>query len=161
MTSAWFGVLVFGTGCMYGSGSFAYYGLPFPGAHVNLGGCLDLGVSQATDEGAGGDGQIVRYSIGNRCWHAVTVDLASIRALSMETDGVRRPLRAFDPHHEIQALPITARWMGAEEIQYLPVGRGLEPASICVDVGGVDASVPRSEHWVCMQTHDTSIGPLL
>jgi hypothetical protein len=136
-------------GCyVYSPHSYVDLVTPFPGARVDLGGCLDLAVTYTEDPLA--RGQVVGYTFGNHCYHQVTVDLASVRAVEYvvggTADGLYRPLRAYDPKHEIAPLPIEALWQGHEQIEY-----DTPPtAKVCVDVGGVDRSAPRRARWVCL-----------
>jgi hypothetical protein len=137
-------------GCTYTPHSFSGIRDGFPGTQIDLGGCLDLAVAATTDPLA--TGHVVSYSFGNRCGQRVGVDLASVRAVEVGLDGVRRPLRVFDPKHDIVAMPVESRWYGSERIQYLAeLGQTDAFAQVCVDVGGIDRSVPvRGEHWVCV-----------
>jgi hypothetical protein len=134
-------------GCFYSAGSYVTpTGTPFGGKHVSLR-CLDLAVTMSDDR----DGRTpaIAYSFGNSCWHETTVDLASVRAIGRTTDGQEVPLQAFDPRHELRALPLNATWHGHEEISYR-ADDGTTPPVVCVDVGRVDRSSAPSERWVCL-----------
>lgn len=131
-------------GCFYQPGSYRALGTPFVGKRVELA-CLDLAVAQTEDAEA--LGRVVSYSFGNRCWHEISVDLASIRAVGRYADGVR-VLHPYDPHHELRPLQLDALWKGNEEIEYLAED-GSVPSEMCVDVGGVDRTGDRQETWVC------------
>jgi hypothetical protein len=140
-------IAVVASGCFaYSRGSFVDTA-PFPGKRVMLGGCLDLSVAMVEDNLA--TGRVVQFSFGNGCWHPVTVDLASVRAYTTDGGGCQRWLTAYDPKHELVPLAIESVWSASERIEYAADTHDA-PTSICVDVGGVDASVPRTERWVCM-----------
>jgi len=139
-------VVIVASGCFaYSHGSYLD-GEPFPGKRVALGGCLDLSVAMVEDNLA--TGRIVQFTFGNGCYHPVTVDLASVRAYTVDGGG-QRWLTASDPKHELVPLAIETLWSASERIEYTDATRDT-PTSICVDVGGVDASVPRCERWVCL-----------
>jgi hypothetical protein len=142
-------VVVGCAGCVYRAGSYADVVGTFPGTRVQLG-CLDVAVAMRPDDVA--RGRVVRYSIGNGCWHPVVVDLASIRAY--EPAG-QFQLHAYDPKRELAPVRLEAKWMADESIQYLD-DFGDSGGSICIDVGGIDASVPRTERWVCLAPGDPS-----
>lgn len=141
-----------GSGCyIYAPHSFTDLGTPFPGAHVALGGCIDLAVGYAEDAQTGPRGRVIEYSFGNHCYHHVDVDLASIRAVEYGADQIVRPLVVFDPRHELRPLSLDALWLGHERIEYdaVDVAAGAPGSAICVDVGGLDRSAPTQERWVC------------
>ncbi len=123
--------LLVGSGCAYHPGAYSDYGGRWPGAHVELG-CVELAVAR-------GEGSVISYAFGNRCDHRVLLDLASVRVTA---DGVLQ--RAYDPHGEIEARMLPAHFLGRESIEYQPGG-----AQLCVDVGGVNGSIPRTEQWLC------------
>jgi len=130
-------------GCAYNGGSYA----GFTGKLVQLGGCLDIGVAMASDERA--TGRVVHYEIGNGCWEPAVVDLASVRAYTTD-GGVRRQLHAYDPRRELRPLRVEPKWSGDESIEYVD-DLGDLPATICIDIGGLDRSAPPTgEHWVCL-----------
>ena len=142
MERAW---LIAIAACAYHPGSFADWSGRFGGTHVTVG-CVELGVGPATDPNV--PGPIIAYELGNRCSHAATVDLASVHVIGRDTNGVDHAMWAHDPNHEIRTAVLDARWAGRERIQY--VGQDLATlVSVCVDVGGVDTSVARSERWIC------------
>ena len=138
---------VIGAGCIYSPGS--YHGAldPFAGMRVALP-CLDLAVTLTDDPRA--TAPVVQYSFGNRCFHAVEVDLSRVRAIGRFADG-DRALEPYDPHHELRALRLDALWRGDERIEYLAAA-GPPPASVCVDVGELDRSAPVAGQWVCLAT---------
>ena len=123
--------LILIAGCSYRAGSYADLRGPWPGTRVELE-CVELSVWR--DEG-----NVITYGFGNRCDHRVLLDLASVRVMS---DGVVQ--RAYDPRGEIQAAMLPAKFLGRESIEYQPGG-----ARLCVDVGGVNGSIARTERWVC------------
>lgn len=136
-------------GCGYHAGSFADWSGGFPGTRMTMG-CIDLAVGQSYDVRA--QGPIVSYGFGNRCHHAVPLDLATVRVRARDTSGVEHVMQAYDPRGEIRVLSLDALWAGHERIEY----RGPDPrslVSLCVDVGGVDPTVPRTEKWVCSDQH--------
>ncbi len=142
MEKAW---LIAVGACVYQPGSFADVQGGFGGTRVRMG-CLELAVGPATDPNV--PGPIIAYDFGNRCEHAIDLDLASVHVIGRDTKGVDHELVANDPNHEIRVATLDARWMGREQIQY----RGQSPAtlvSVCVDVGGANASIARSERWIC------------
>jgi hypothetical protein len=135
---------------IYSPHSYVDLVTPFPGARVDLGGCLDLAVTYTEDALA--HGQVVGYTFGNRCYHRVIVDLAAVRAVEYVGGGEYRPLRPYDPNHELAPLPIEALWQGHEQIEYDTPSATVDwpTAKVCVDVGGVDGSAPRRARWVCL-----------
>lgn len=132
-------IVVVVSGCAYHPGSFDSLSGRFPGERVELG-CLDLAVAVDASR------TVIDYHFGNRCTHRVMVDLASVRVVAHDGAGGERELRAYDPRGEIAAMPLDALLFGDESIEYRDA-RG--SAELCVDVGGVDGSVPRSERWIC------------
>ena len=138
-------VLVLAAGCIYMPHSYSHLSTPFPGKRVELS-CLDLAVGITEDDRAP---RAIEYSFGNRCFHSVVVDLASVRAFGRYPDGHTVELAAYDPKHEIVPLPIDGLWKGDERIEYAAADSAV-PAAICVDVGKIDRSGPASEHWVCV-----------
>jgi hypothetical protein len=122
--------------CAYAPHSFVDLGTEFPGARFTTA-CLDVSVARGQDALA--QGALVQYTFGNRCAHAVTVDLASVRVTG---DG--QLLRAYDPKGEIKPLSIDAYWQGKELIEY----RG-EASALCVEVSGIEAEARTAERWVC------------
>ncbi len=142
-----------GSACyVYAPRSYADLGTPFPGAHVQLGGCIDLAVGYAEDAQTGPRGRVVEYSFGNHCFHHVDVDLATIRAVEYGADQLVRPLVVYDPRHELRPLSLDALWLGHERIEYDAVddvAASAPGSTICVDVGRLDRSAPKQERWVC------------
>ena len=119
-------------GCSYQGGSYRDMRGAWPGTRVELG-CVDLAVSRA-------EGSVIRYSFGNRCDERVLLDLASVRVMSA---GVAQ--QPYDPRGEIHAATLPALLYGTERIEYQPGG-----GPLCVDVGGVNGSIARTERWVCL-----------
>jgi len=143
------------TGCiMYPGGSFRDAGRPFVGTRY-VSSCLDLAVTPTEDNRA--PGRIVAYYFGNRCHHDVDVDLASVRVIGRFDDG-DRPLTAYDPKHELRALPIAALWQGDERIAYVAAD-GRVPATICAEVGHIDRAGPNTDHWMCFALAVTDGAP--
>jgi hypothetical protein len=130
-------------GCAYRPGSFTDFSGPFPHTRTTVG-CVDIGVGFGrTDHGA-----VVAYELGNRCDRSVVLDLATVRVVGRDADGRERPLSPFDPRDEIHPVPLPARWWGGEQIAYNDT-ETTPLVTVCVDVGGIDASQPRAERWVC------------
>ena len=124
-------------------GSFGSFTGAFPHVRDTVG-CVDVGVGFGRSD----HGAVVAYEFGNRCDRGVLLDLATVRVVGRDADGHERPLAPFDPRGEIRVLPLAARWWGGEQIAYydaetVPIVR------VCVDIGGIDRSQPRAEHWVC------------
>ena len=135
--------LAFLAGCVYHPGSFHGVLHEFPGTPVALG-CIDLAVARTHDARA--TGPVVEYSFGNRCLHAVVVDLAAVRVVERGAPGVEMPLVAYDPRHEIVPLRLDARWRGDERIEYRGGDGG---GAVCVEVSGLDRSTPQAPTWIC------------
>jgi hypothetical protein len=136
-------VLAVVAGCAYRPGSFTDLSGPFPHTRETVG-CVDVGVGF----GAADHGAVVAYDFGNCCDRSVTLDLASVRVVARDAQGIERPLVAFDPRLEIRPLELGARWWGDEQIKYMD-GDTTPIVAVCVDIGGLDASRPRAESWVC------------
>jgi len=122
--------------CAYAPHSYSNLGTPFPGERFTTA-CLDISIARAEDPRA--QGAVVQYTFGNRCAHAVVVDLATLR---VSGDGAL--LRAFDPRHELRPLAIDAYWQGSELIEYSGTA-----AAVCVEVSGIQADARGPERWVC------------
>jgi hypothetical protein len=130
-------------GCAYHPGSFTSLAGDFPHTRTTVG-CVDVGVGFGrTDHGA-----VVAYEFGNRCDRNITLDLATVHVVGRDADGHERPLVAFDPREEIRPLPLAARWWGEEQIAYTDA-ESTPLVAVCVEIGGLDASRPRAEQWVC------------
>jgi hypothetical protein len=123
------------TGCFYRPGSYSGIGTPFKGQRLAVG-CLDLTVALTTD--AYVHYPIVEYSFGNRCLHAVTVDLAAVHAFTV--GGAEVPM--LDPRHEIRPGRLDGLWMGDERIAYVSPTEAL-----CLDVGPITHA---PSQWVCL-----------
>jgi hypothetical protein len=138
-------------GCGYHPGTFADFHGPFAGTRETIG-CVEVAVG-AGDADVHAEGPVIAYGFGNRCHHPVTLDLASVRAVGRDAAGVEHALVAYDPAGEIRPMPLDGLWSGREQIEYVlpPGARSL--VSVCVDVGGVDATAPRAERWVCTDHH--------
>ncbi len=132
-------------GCAYQAGSFSDYYGAFPGRHVALS-CLDLGVQVRGEEL---EDPVVAYQLGNRCEHAVMVDLATVHVIARDLDGREVALTAYDPNHELRVLPLAASWGAREAIEY----RGIAAANaneVCVDVGNIERGAqPAPARWIC------------
>jgi hypothetical protein len=126
--------------CGYQPGSFAYPHAEVAGQHATIG-CLDLSIATRlrTPRAA-----VVEYDFGNRCEHPAMVDLASVRVFGRTSDGREIPLQAYDPNHELRALPIDARSTGHEAIAYEAETSRVD--QICVDAAAIAHAQPQ---WMC------------
>ena len=131
--------------CAYAPGSFSSYPSSFPGARATVG-CLDVAAALT---GGTLQGPVVQYTVGNRCDQVTIVDFSAVRAHSAPGAHLGPPMLPFDPRRELRPLPIEARMVITEQIEYRhagpAVGRGL-----CVDVGGLNGSTT-SERWLCQE----------
>jgi hypothetical protein len=118
----------------------------WPGRHIALA-CLDLAVQVGRDETV--TGPVVAYALGNRCDHDVEVDLGSARVVARDAVGRDLQLSAFDPRHEIRALPLPALFTGEAHIEYNGDFAEKLLVQICIDIGGIDRSEPFVPHWEC------------
>ncbi len=134
-------------GCFYMPGSYHFPVGPFAGKRVQLP-CLDVAVTLTDDARA--TGPVVRYTFGNRCTHAATVDLGAVRVVARDADSAGHVLAPFDPRQELRPLPIDPWWAGAEEIMYQTEPGATSPTVLCIDVGAVERSPASQEHWVCL-----------
>lgn len=133
-------IVVAAAGCSYRAGSFEAFGHAFTGQHLTVG-CLDIAVARRPD---GPLGSVLAYDVGNRCDGPVNVDLASVKVVG-RTRNAEIELAAYDPRHELRALPLDGRAVADETVEY----RALVPASfrdICVDAGRIAGS----DAWTCV-----------
>src|SRR5580704_13081919 len=100
-------------GCFYMPSSYTFSSQPFVGKRVALP-CLDVAVAMTDDNLA--TSPVVRYSFGNRCTHATTVDLGAVPAYGLAANGEHVAMHACDPRHELRPLPIDGWWRGSESI---------------------------------------------
>lgn len=123
-------------GCLsYSPGSFRRGSEPFEGQHLTLD-CLELGVAGQHDAVA--IGPVVSYQFGNRCDHAVAVDLGAIRATGWTPSGQEVALIPYDPYREIKPLRLEAHSYGRERLEYRKaVDLGVDLVHVCVELGGV------------------------
>jgi hypothetical protein len=140
-------ILFLVAGCAYQPGSFTSAGVTFTGQTATIG-CIDLAATSVLDNRA--TGPVVRYAFGNRCDHNATLDLMSIRAVGHDTTGQTHELALFDPNREVKPAKLDARFAGTEQLAYLDPDL-TQFSSVCVDVGGIDPSVPKREDWLCVQ----------
>jgi hypothetical protein len=145
MRAAWSCLVL--AGCFYAPNSFRHPLGSFTGKRVSLP-CLDVAVTLTDDDRA--LGPVVAYSFGNRCLHAVPVNLAAVRVVAKDNAGNTREVAPYDPKHEIVPLRIDALWSGAERIEY-PAGRGAD--TICVDLARLDGSGNPPPTWICLAAH--------
>jgi hypothetical protein len=134
-------------GCLaYSPGSFRRGGDAFEGQLVRLD-CLELGVAGQHDAVA--PGPVVSYEFGNRCDHAIAVDLGAVRATGRTPDGHEVALVAYDPYREIKPLRLEARSYGHERLEYRKaVDLGIDLVQVCVELEGITQT--RAPARVCM-----------
>ena len=152
-------VLLAISACTYAPGSYrppwllnaAQGGYEFPVYRATLG-CIDLAIGRVDQSYT--TGPVIEYGFGNRCDRRVPLDLSSVRVVAHDLDGGARELVAYDPRHELRALPVIARMAGVERIEYRDPNAPRAPIDgpICIDVGGADASIARTEHWLCTRS---------
>jgi hypothetical protein len=142
MRAAWSCLVL--AGCFYAPNSYRGPLGEFTGKRVSLP-CLDVAVTLTDDDRA--TAPVVEYSFGNRCLHAVTVNLAAIRVVARDDAGNTRDLAPYDPKHEIVPLPIDALWSGTEEIEY---PQASSSDTICIDLAKLDGSSDEPPNWVCL-----------
>ncbi|MBK9037299.1 MAG: hypothetical protein IPL61_39660 [Myxococcales bacterium] len=123
-------------GCAtYSPGSFAARGESFTGQLATIG-CLDLAVAGTRDAVA--PGPVVDFQFGNRCDHAVHVDLSAVRATGRTSAGERVALVAYDPYGEIARQKLEARGIGRERLEYRSARDfGTDLIEVCVEVGQI------------------------
>jgi hypothetical protein len=130
--------------CAYVPDSFSSRQTSFPGMRTMVG-CLDVAISLV-----GGPLQaapVVQYSIGNRCDRPTVVDFSAIRARSASGVSFGPELRAYDPLVELRPLPMEARTVITEQIEYRHTAPSFGRA-LCIDVGGLNGP-PGGERWLC------------
>lgn len=130
-------------GCAYRGGSFSAWGHDFAGQHATLG-CVDVAIDRRPD---GPLGAVLAYDLGNRCDHAVRVDLSSAAVLGRTATG-NVELSPYDPLRELGPVWLDGRSVAKETIEY----RSEEPLAardVCVDAGSVIAERP---YWQCFAT---------
>ncbi len=123
-------------GCTaYSPGSFRHRGQEFSGQLVTLE-CLDLAV--AGDRDVVAPGPILDYRFGNRCDHAIAVDLGAVRATGRTPSGEEVALVPYDPYREIKPLRLEARTTGRERLEYRKAQDfGIDLVQVCVALDGV------------------------
>ena len=128
-------------GCTaYSPGSFRHRGQEFSGQLVTLE-CLDLAV--AGDRDVVAPGPSLDYRFGNRCDHAIAVDLGAVLATGRTPSGEEVALVPYDPYREIKPLRLEARTAGRERLAYRgvapgpPQDFGIDLVSVCVALDGV------------------------
>jgi hypothetical protein len=138
-------------GCVtYSPGSFAVRGEGFTGELATVG-CLDLAVAGTRDAVA--PGPIVDFQFGNRCDHAVHVDLARVRATGRTRSGEEVALVAYDPYAEITRQKLEARGFGRERLEYRSARDfGTDVTRVCVEVGDITEGGTAAELCVAPET---------
>ncbi|MEZ4399807.1 MAG: hypothetical protein R3B06_07300 [Kofleriaceae bacterium] len=122
-------------GCAtYSPGSFAVRGERFTGSPTTVG-CLDLAVAGQRDPIA--RGPVVAFQFGNRCDHAVHVDLGAVRATGRTADGTRVAMAAFDPARALSAQKLEARRFGRQRLEYRSLRADADVIEVCLEVGAI------------------------
>ena len=123
-------------GCAtYSPGSFTAHGERFTGELATVG-CLDVAVAGTRDPIA--PGPVLDYQFGNRCDHAIHVDLSAVRAVGRTSSGEEVALVPYDPYGEIDAEKLEARGAGRERLEYRTARDfGTDLVQVCVDLGAV------------------------
>jgi hypothetical protein len=108
-------------------------------------GCLDVAAHavRRTEQ----SGPIVVWELGNRCDHAVEVDLGAATVVAGDPLGHTVATAPYDPEHEIRVLRLDARHYGREWIEYRPSSAMARVAWLDVDVGAVSPE-GRTTRWV-------------
>jgi hypothetical protein len=125
------------------------------GTHVTLG-CLDVAVASTTDE-AVPDKPVVRFGFGNRCEHRVTIDIAAVRVIAIDTHGREVTLVPLDPRHEIHRGAIRELVDGVERIAYDGISRA-EMMHLCIDVGPLEPEAKLAARVLCFETNHLAVG---
>ncbi len=141
-----FAVLFALAGCY--AGHFSTITGPFVGSRASVG-CLDVAVTLTEDDVV--HDAIISYEFGNRCFHETIVDLGSVHVVATTADGTQVALAALDPRNEIKPMQLDAWTAGDERIAYRS-SDVVEPTSLCVDLGRLDASQPTDPQWRCFAT---------
>ena len=123
-------------GCFtYQPGSFQSSRTGFPSHRVTIG-CLDVGVATVHDRVV--TGPVVEYRFGNRCDHAVPVDLAAVRVTGRTRLGDDVAMVPYDPYRDLRRLPLDGRSSGGEQIAYRTARDfGSDVVQLCVDLTGI------------------------
>ena len=137
-------IIVCVAGCAYQPGSFADYHARFPGRGVTVG-CVDAAIAATRSE----HGTLLRFSFGNRCDRATTIDLVSVRLTARAGDGRVIQLAPFDPRSEIVRTPIDARSWGREWIEYRPLDETTSIVEVCADLSRIDGRATAPAQWIC------------
>lgn len=109
-------------------------------------GCVDVVVARGADPAA--VGPVVDFAFANHCPRVAPIDLAAVKVRARDEHGLEVALQAYDPAKEIRWLPLGPHERGRESIEYQPAVAGVDPSSICVDVGRLDGST--GVRWVCL-----------
>lgn len=141
----------------YSPGSFAARGESFTGELTTVG-CLDLAVAGTRDSVA--PGPVVDFQFGNRCDHAVHVDLAAVRAVGRTASGDEVALVAYDPYGEITRQKLEARGFGRERLEYRSARDfGTDITLVCVDVGAITEGGAAAQLCVAPETRVAEVTP--
>ena len=82
-------------------------------------GCLDIDVARGSRSEAAGP--VVVYTLGNRCEHAIRVDLGAVHVVGIDEAERRIDMEPYDPGHAIGPRDMDARAHGEEWIEYHPI----------------------------------------
>lgn len=141
----------------YSPGSFAARGESFTGELTTVG-CLDLAVAGTRDSVA--PGPIVDFQFGNRCDHAVHVDLGAVRATGRTASGDEIALVPYDPYGEITRQKLEARGIGRERLEYRNARDfGTDVALVCVEVGAITEGGAAAQLCVAPETRVAAVAP--
>lgn len=127
-------------GCAYQPGSFTHAPRDFVGQRVTVG-CLDIAIERRADAAVG---PVLGYQFGNRCDHAVPIDLGAVAVIARDAQGAGVALRPYDPRSEIRPAGLDGRSVGAEALAYASDRPVLE---ICADAAGLAQVAP--PRWLC------------
>lgn len=125
----------------YRAGSFQSGSEPFVGERTQAG-CLDLAIDVKRDPVA--TGPVVQYQFGNRCDRSTTIDLAAVEVTGRTASGAEVAMVAYDPYDQIRALPLDARGVGRERIEYRTAREfGGDVIAVCVAIGSLGMVEPK------------------
>ena len=128
--------------CAYAPDSFSGPQASFPGARATVG-CLDVSIA-VTD--AHHRDPVVRYTVGNRCDHTTIIDLSAIRVQPADGRLGDHVLLPFDPQQEMRPLPIEARSVISEQIEYRYASTS-DPRPLCFEIADINGD-KALEQWL-------------
>jgi hypothetical protein len=115
----------------------------FAGA-VAASSCLDVAIAGEWPTAA--SGPVLAVSLGNRCEHALHVDLRELH-VATPAGGL---LALYDPDHEIVPTTMVARSHGRVELEYHPRTRVESLARLEVELGALVAGEPATHARVAV-----------